>query len=545
VLFPRLNHIGVGERIELSRKTVSGTMLTLLLISMLTLAFKIQPVKASGTIYIRADGSIEGTTSIQTTDNVTYVFTANINYDYIIVERNNIIIDGKGYVLQGADAYNSTGIDLSGRTNVTVKKAQVQNFIYGILLHSSSDCSIFGNKVTITNCGIELGSSSNNTVSGNNVTANRQFGIRLDFSSNNTIFGNNVISNQDTGINVESSSGNTIFGNNVTANNYGVYFCFSSWNNITANCVANNQYGILFDFGASNNIFYHNNFMNNFRQVYWLILANAWDDGYPSGGNYWSDYVGVDVKSGPSQDLSGSDGIGDTSYIIDTNKDRYPLMKPYGAPPSPIYALTITATVGGTTNPSLGTYSYTTNSTVQVTAIPEADYLLDHWELDSINMGSANPYTVTMDENHTLKAVFSPVAQPLSASISPLSQSINLGQSVTFTSTVSGGYTPYSYQWYLNGNPVSGATSDTWTFTPIASGIYYIRLIVTDAKANTAQSDLARITVATVPVGGYSTPIQGHTTDKPLTLYLALVAMLTVSFTMRKRKTHGRKKEFR
>lgn len=312
------------------KRIVFGIMLTLLFGSVFTLGFKIQPVKASGTIYIRADGSIEGTTSIQTTDNVTYVFTANINYDYIIVERNNIIIDGKGYVLQGADAYNSTGIDLSGRTNVTVKKAQVQNFIYGILLHSSSDCSIFGNKVTITNCGIELGSSSNNTVSGNNVTANRQFGIRLDFSSNNTIFGNNVISNQDTGINVESSSGNTIFGNNVTANNYGVYFYFSSWNNITANCVANNQYGILFSYGASNNIFYHNNFMNNFRQVYWLILANAWDDGYPSGGNYWSDYTGTDLHSGQYQNETGYDWVGDSPYVIDQNNtDRYPLMNPF------------------------------------------------------------------------------------------------------------------------------------------------------------------------------------------------------------------------
>jgi PKD repeat protein len=51
------------------------------------------------------------------------------------------------------------------------------------------------------------------------------------------------------------------------------------------------------------------------------------DDGYPSGGNYWTDYKGVDVKSGPNQDKPGSDGIGDTPYVVDTNnKDRYPLM---------------------------------------------------------------------------------------------------------------------------------------------------------------------------------------------------------------------------
>ena len=46
------------------RKTVSGIMLAmLLLICMLTLAFKVQPVKTGGTIYIRADGSIDPPTA--------------------------------------------------------------------------------------------------------------------------------------------------------------------------------------------------------------------------------------------------------------------------------------------------------------------------------------------------------------------------------------------------------------------------------------------------------------------------------------------------
>jgi hypothetical protein len=135
---------------------------------------------------------------------------------------------------------------------------------------------------------------------------------------------------------------------------------------------------------------------------------NVWDDDYPSGGNYWSDYASVDVKKGPGQDLPGSDGIGDTIYVIDAdNVDHYPLMNPYDTPPPPTYALAITATTGGTTNPISGTHSYAANLTVEVIAIPNANYLFDHWELDTINVGSANPYTVLMDMNHTLKAVFS------------------------------------------------------------------------------------------------------------------------------------------
>jgi hypothetical protein len=58
--------------------------------------------------------------------------------------------------------------------------------------------------------------------------------------------------------------------------------------------------------------------------------ANSWDDDYPYGGNYWSDYTGVDVKSGPYQNETGSDGIGDTPHVIgEDNQDNYPLMKPY------------------------------------------------------------------------------------------------------------------------------------------------------------------------------------------------------------------------
>ena len=130
------------------------------------------------------------------------------------------------------------------------------------------------------------------------------------------------------------------------------------------------------------------------------------------------------------------------------------------------------------------------------------------------------------------------VAQQLSVSISPMSASILVGQSVTFASTVSGGYTPYGYQWYLNGNPVSGATADTWTFTPTTSGIFYVHLKVTDDKGNIAQSETARITVSAVPVGGYSIPINvPTTTTKPITPYMALLAILTAIFTTIRRKT--------
>ncbi len=201
-------------------------------------------------------------------------------------------------------------------------------------------------------------------------------------------------------------------------------------------------------------------------------------------------------------------------------------------------SLTIEAGPGGTTNPTSGTYPYPESSTVQVTASPSLNYEFDHWELDGINSGSLNPYVVTMNGNHTLKATFRPVHLP-SVTISPLNASIEAGKSVTFYSTVGGGTPPYSYQWYLNGNPVSGATSGNWTFTYGATGTYYVYLIVTDHGNNAVQSETARIEVVAVPVGGYAISSDKHSTVNPLALNVGLVAGLAVLLVSLKRKTRN------
>jgi hypothetical protein len=187
------------------------------------------------------------------------------------------------------------------------------------------------------------------------------------------------------------------------------------------------------------------------------------------------------------------------------------------------FILTITAASGGSTSPSVGTYAFDENSTVKVTATPDVNYAFDHWELDGTNVGSVNPYTVLMNSDHTLKAafVYSPPPPQLLVSINPMSASVNKGQSVSFNSSVSGGTPPYSYQWYLDSNPVSGATSTGWTTTFTAVGVHYVYLMVTDSKGKTAQSDVARISVVSVPVGGYSVSIK-EGVYTPATRLLAL-----------------------
>jgi parallel beta-helix repeat protein len=100
---------------------------------------------------------------------------------------------------------------------------------------------------------------------------------------------------------------------------------------LSGNNVTNNGEGVELDSSSGNSI-YHNNFINNTLQT--LIsesYTNAWNESYPSGGNYWSDYNGTDANH---------DGIGDTPYIIDANNtDHHPLMTPYVIPEFPSFLI--------------------------------------------------------------------------------------------------------------------------------------------------------------------------------------------------------------
>ena len=168
---------------KMNRKLVLILTLTLL-IGTLNVALDVQNAKASGTIYIRANGSIDPLTApISTVDNVTYLLTGNITTDAdgIIVERDNIVVDGAGYTVEGMmeGASESKGIDLSSRINVTVTNIKITSFSYsyGIYLYSSSNNSISGNSITANWWGLLLYSSSNNSINGNNI-ANNAYGAR-------------------------------------------------------------------------------------------------------------------------------------------------------------------------------------------------------------------------------------------------------------------------------------------------------------------------------------------------------------------------------
>lgn len=133
-----------------------------------------------------------------------------------------------------------------------------------------------------------------------------------------------IIKSSFTGIQLENATSCTIIRNEIK-NNYahGIYLrSGSSLNLITSNTISNNPTGIFVaDIDSRENKIYHNNFVNNTSQKGGVGIGGSWDNGYPSGGNYWSNYIGVDLKSGPQQDQIGSDGIYDYPNWL----DNYPL----------------------------------------------------------------------------------------------------------------------------------------------------------------------------------------------------------------------------
>ncbi|MFX0108363.1 MAG: nitrous oxide reductase family maturation protein NosD, partial [Candidatus Hodarchaeota archaeon] len=202
---------------------------------------------------------------------------------------------------------------------------------------------IIGNNASFNNgTGIELLNSQGNMISNNTANSNEMCGILLwghnVGKQDNIVVGNTVDLNELDGIDVWDAGNNKIARNIIRSNRRdGMRLVWSNYNNITENLVSYNDCGIRTRYDTYDNLVYHNNFVSNRIQADCMEQQQrSWDDGYPSGGNYWSDYTDVDLYSGPYQNETGSDGIWDHPYEIDS----YPLVEPWSPkPPSPQEAL--------------------------------------------------------------------------------------------------------------------------------------------------------------------------------------------------------------
>jgi parallel beta-helix repeat protein len=498
-------------------KAVSGIMLTLLLLGMLTLASNVQPVRSQSTTIIVPDDYAKIQWAVgNASDGDTIFVRAGTYYEHVIVNkrvslsgenRSTTIVDGSGtgavievstladnVSISGFTVQNGYyGIYLLSDHLVPLKSAIIENRIrnnffgiylyhskynllneniiennyYGIYSWGSGSNTIHGNTLKDNDHGVDLWEDSSNIIIGNILENNTAYGIYAYHSHTNIISGNtlennhedpfgfygyavwldrsngnevisNVVVNNSNGIFVYDSKDNVVKANTIAGNYKGViiggYLSSSHYYNNTVFCniIWNNKFGIdLYQYANYNKI-YHNNFLDNEKQAYIdeFTSNNTWDDGYPSGGNYWSDYTGVDLYSGPYQNETGSDGIGDTPYTIDAdNQDNYPLMSPWGdveppvadAGPDLTVILGTTVTFDGTKSiddVAIKSYVWTfTDITPQTLTGMQPEYTFNNvgdfevtlnvsdyannWNTDTVTIAVVEGYTLTIYSSPT------------------------------------------------------------------------------------------------------------------------------------------------
>jgi parallel beta-helix repeat protein len=223
-------------------------------------------------------------------------------------------------------AYSSVRLSSSG--NSIINNDLLDSWC-GVWIEHDCDYNLFaGNNMSGNLNGLAGELWHNSKVIGNNIVDNL-LGIWMGpYSVNNIVSFNNISRHWSEGISMWQSSYNTFEGNNITDNNR------CSWaTSITI--------GFQVGFSAGNK-FFHNTIANNGQQVSLEGQEQepvVWDDGYPSGGNYWSDYVGTDADG---------DGIGDVPHAIDVgSQDNYPLMKPWTPPDFAVTNITASKTIVG------------------------------------------------------------------------------------------------------------------------------------------------------------------------------------------------------
>jgi hypothetical protein len=306
-------------------------------------------------IYIRSDGSIEPSTAPINKSGNNYKLTDNIVMHTVVIQRDNIVLDGSDYMIEGNKSWmgiapswgdsGNTGIIIVGQNHVNIINLNIEKYTAGVRITNSTHINIVGNSfkeetaVMDTPMGIVIEASSDvliesnsfTSISGpaiasngkniivrrntltdiidgidgsiaiegslNTITDNKieisSLSIRLAEADSNIIARNHITG----GVSLVSCSDNQIFENNLTS----IRLVIGSNNTFFDNCIAE----LELDEFAVNNTFYGNTFAAGLEVRFYDAVTTLWDNG--TIGNYWEDYNGTD---------SNGDGIGDSPYVI-------------------------------------------------------------------------------------------------------------------------------------------------------------------------------------------------------------------------------------
>ena len=275
------------------RKKINVILILILLTSLSTICFN----SAKGQIHdywenqieIQADGSVYPPIPlIQHSGNI-YTLTEDSNRQ-ITIKESNIVFDGNGHKIPYS-------LGIGGVTNVTIRNC---------FINTSSSCIgiSYSSYITIIN----------NTLFGGGSLLGQGSGVDISYSSSVAVIGN-IIKNAQCGVDLVTTNNSVVVGNDIYAQTSMV------WGHYPAAIMIDVGYGegTPTFFGSSNNLIY-DNIIEGTGNLTAIGESSSirWDNG--TLGNYWGNYIGFDANG---------DSIGDKPYVIDTNNiDHYPLVKP-------------------------------------------------------------------------------------------------------------------------------------------------------------------------------------------------------------------------
>jgi parallel beta-helix repeat protein len=380
---------------------------------------------------------------------------------------------------------------------------------------------------------------------------NNQDGLLLAQTNNSTIANNAFISDQY-GIYLCNCKNNTFYGNTVNDCYTGVWFDSASNNTISRNKFIGNYWAaieLVFRRSSSYNRIYHNNFIDNgfgYPIRFQYSYPNFWDNGYPSGGNYWNDYNGTDLYSGPSQNVNGSDGIHDHAY----NKcgsvcDYYPLVSLLDLdPPSTMsncsYGwhnkdFTITLSAVDNNSSIADTYYRINNDSIravkeygQPQIVTENDNgTLEYWSVD----GHGNE-----ENHHIIYNIQLDKTKPVA--VATLPTTVNMNNSVVLDGSASSdNINVTSYTWYFTDSIAKTLTGKKVAYTFNSTGVHTITLRVTDPAGNWATDEI-NVTVLSAQTSP-SEPFPMWVVVTATIVPLLIVPVTVTTWRKRKRKNLG------
>ena len=219
----------------------------------------------------------------------TYYENIVINKSIFLIGENKITT-----ILDGSKFFNGSRSVVSILSdNVEIRGFTIQNGFIGIDV-KAHNTTIIGNIIKNNS---NISSYEEQAINDFDILSYSLAGINLYSSTRNTIIKNIIINNLNTGIKItDNSQENNIHRNSIINNNYGIFIANSSGNRIS-----------------------NNNFIKNNNSAY-DDSNNYWDD--EEKGNYWSDYIEK------YSNASKSNESWNISYGLfgGNNSDRYPLV---------------------------------------------------------------------------------------------------------------------------------------------------------------------------------------------------------------------------